>query len=102
MIFISKSNNSIWIPRHTNHIGPMKLTLRHNLTGVVHELNGLTNVSNNPQYWVFYGLDFKNLQSGEYNYNLSDIESGLLQVGYDTVNNPVNYNTEKTVIQYGG
>lgn len=104
MIFVSKANNSIWIPRHSNHIGPMKLTLKHNLTGTTYELNGLTNVSNNSQYWVFFGVDFKNLQSGEYNYNLSDIETGLLQVDVDSNNtsNSISYNTEKTIIQYGG
>lgn len=100
MIFIAKANNSIWVPRHTNHTGPMKLTLKHNLTGTEYVFNGLTNVSNNPQFWVFYGVDFKNLQSGEYNYNLSDIETGLLMVA-SKPDEPKSYNTEKTIIQYG-
>jgi uncharacterized protein YhaN len=100
MIFITKEKNSIWIPRHTNHIGPMKLTLKHNLTGTEYVFDSLTNVGDSTQYWIFYGLDFGGLQSGEYNYNLSDIETGLLQVGYD-VTEPISYNTEKTIVQYG-
>lgn len=100
MIFIAKANYSIWVSRHTNYTGPMKLTLKHNLTGTEYVFDGLTNVSNNPQYWVFYGVDFNNLQSGEYNYNLSDIETGLLMVP-SKPDEPKSYNTEKTIIQYG-
>lgn len=101
MIFIEKETASIWIPRHSNHEGvDMKLTLVHNLTGTEYEFNSLTNIGVTTNYWVFTNLDFTNLQSGEYNYNLSDLETGLLCVNSDTTES-IDYNIKKTTIQYG-
>ena len=101
MIFISKTDNSIWIPKHRNHSGPLTLTMKHNLTGTLYVFDNLVNVTDSGNYWSFTNLNFSNLQSGEYNYNLNDIETGLLQVEHENKDD-INYNTEKTIIQYGG
>lgn len=101
MIFIEKETESIWIPRHSNHEGvDMKLTLIHNLTGTEYEFGSLTNIGATTNYWVFTNLDFTHLQSGEYNYNLSDLETGLLCVNSGTTES-IDYNNKKTTIQYG-
>lgn len=100
MIFINKEQRSIMIPKHVSYNGPMKLTLKHNLTNAEYELNNLTTSDTSLTFWTFNDLDFSALPTGEYNYDLNGLETGLLQITQQTVD-PISYNTEKTIIQYG-
>lgn len=100
MLYIDREQRSILIPKHLNCSGPIKLTLKHNLTGTVYEFDNLTNDDTSLLFWTFANLDFSKLQAGEYNYYLNDIEYGLLVVT-SKVDEPISYNTEKTIIQYG-
>jgi hypothetical protein len=78
----------------------MKLTLKHNLTNAEYEFNNLTISDTSLTFWTFNDLDFSALPTGEYNYDLNGLETGLLQITQQTVD-PISYNTEKTIIQYG-
>ena len=111
MIFIDKEQRTIMIPKHINCSGPMKLTLKHKLTNAEFEFNNLTsslsangttltNDDSTLLFWTFNDLDFSALPTGEYDYNLNGLETGLLQVTQQ-VTQPISYNTEKTIIQYG-
>ena len=122
MLYIDREQRSILIPKHLNCSGSMKLTLKHNLTGTVYEFDNLTNDDTSLLFWTFTNLDFSKLQTGEYNYYLNNIndtecrwdsvmatsrmlptsviEYGLLVVT-SKVDEPISYNTEKTIIQYG-
>ena len=100
MIFIDKEQRTIMIPKHINCSGPMKLTLKHKLTNAEFEFNNLTNEDTTLLFWTFGNLDFSALPTGEYDYNLNGLETGLLQINQQVVD-PISYNTEKTIIQYG-
>lgn len=100
MIFLDKEQKSIMIPKHINSSGPMTLTLKHNLTNAEFVFNNLTNDDSTLLFWTFNDLDFSALPTGEYDYNLNGLETGLLQVTQQ-VTQPISYNTEKTIIQYG-
>lgn len=85
MIFLKKSQNTIWIPKHNSFVGPFKLVLTHNLTQKIFEYPELTDEGMNSGYYIFLGLDFTGLESGENTYALYDsdgnlCENGLLQV----------------------
>lgn len=105
MLFVKKSSTAVWIPRHFDADGPYKLQLSHNLTGAEHTFNDLKNEGYKSGYWIFMGLDLRELESGEHTYRVFDsennqIETGLLQVMYQ-LSEPISYKTEKTVVQYG-
>jgi hypothetical protein len=86
MLFLKKDQNAIWIPKHNYYDGPFKLVLEHNLTDRTTDYPELTNNGMNSGYYIFYGLDFTGLESGEHTYKLFDeqdnelVEQGLLQV----------------------
>lgn len=100
MIFIDREQTTLMIPKHVIIDEPLKLTLRHNLTDTIYEFNNLTNTDTSTLYWIFVGLDFTSLQTGEYNYDLNGLETGLLSVN-TTETTPISYTTEKTIVQYG-
>ena len=106
MIFLKKDQRAIWIPKHFKSDNPITLTLTHNLTHKVHEYTDLEDAGHHTNYWIFYGLDFTNLQSGEYTYRLSfgnGGEVGLLQLMKD-VTDPisVSYKKEQNTVIYNG
>lgn len=104
MIFIKpEDNQSIFIAKHNEAEGPFKLILTHNLSHKVSEFDNLTNHGNKSGYWIFTGLDFRYLESGEYSYSLVAAngyqkEAGLLQV-MSTVKEPISYkkDNQKTI-----
>ena len=104
MIFIKpEDNQSIFISKHTDGVGPYKLVLKHNLTNEDSEFDNLTNSGYKSGYLVFINLDFRYLNSGEHTYNVYDstgslLESGLLQV-MTTLKETISYkkNTEKII-----
>lgn len=104
MIFIKpEDNQSIFIAKHNEAEGPFKLILTHNLSHKVSEFDNLTNNGNKSGYWIFTGLDFRYLESGEYSYSLVAAngyqkEAGLLQV-MSTVKEPISYkkDNQKTI-----
>lgn len=104
MIFIKpEDNQSIFIAKHNEAEGPFKLILTHNLSHKVSEFDNLTNQGNKLGYWIFTGLDFRYLESGEYSYSLVAAngyqkEAGLLQV-MSTVKEPISYkkDNQKTI-----
>lgn len=104
MIFIKpEENQSIFIAKHNAAEGPFKLILTHNLSHKVSEFDNLTNQGNKEGYWIFTGLDFRYLESGEYSYSLVAAngyqkEAGLLQV-MSTVKEPISYkkDNQKTI-----
>ena len=107
MIFIKKDQTSIWIRKHyrDNQNSPYKLCLTHKLTSQTVEFEDLEDKDVNSGYWIFYHIDFRDLQSGEYEYTLFNnyntiMETGLLQVATDLAD-PITYNAQKTKIQYG-
>lgn len=100
MIFLKQSQNAIWIPKHGSCDTELTLTLKHNLTGTEYVYDNLKDIGDNSGYWIFYNMDFTDLQSGEYTYKLNDIETGLLQVMYQ-LSEPISYRAQKTIIQYG-
>ena len=106
MIFLKKDQTSLWIPKHFKSDNPITLTLTHNLTHKVHEYTDLEDAGHHTNYWIFYGLDFTDLQSGEYTYRLSvgnGGEVGLLQVMKE-VTDPisVSYKKEQNTVIYNG
>jgi len=104
MIFIKpEDNQSIFIAKHNAAEGPFKLILTHNLSHKVSDFDNLTNNGNKSGYWIFTGLDFRYLESGEYSYSLVAAngyqkEAGLLQV-MSTVKEPISYkkDNQKTI-----
>lgn len=104
MIFIKpEDNQSIFIAKHNAAEGPFKLILTHNLSHKVSEFDNLTNQGSKSGYWIFTGLDFMYLESGEYSYSLVAAngyqkEAGLLQV-MSTVKEPISYkkDNQKTI-----
>lgn len=105
MIFVKRSTTAIWFPKHTDGVGPYKVVLRHNMTGTEHTFNDLVNEGYKSGYWIFSRLDLRELTSGEHTYKVFDsdnnqLETGLLQVMYE-LSEPISYNTEKTIVQYG-
>lgn len=104
MIFIKpEDNQSIFIAKHNEAEGPFKLILTHNLSHKVSEFDNLSNQGNKSGYWIFTGLDFRYLESGEYSYSLVAAngyqkEVGLLQV-MSTVKEPISYkkDNQKTI-----
>lgn len=106
MIFLKKDQRAIWIPKHFKSDNPITLTLTHNLTHKVHEYTDLEDAGHHTNYWIFYGLDFTDLQSGEYTYRMSvgnGGEVGLLQVMKE-VTDPisVSYKKEQNTVIYNG
>ena len=100
MIFLDREQRSIMIPKHINCAGPMTLTLKHNLTNTEYVFDNLPNDDTSILFWNFNNMDFTGLPTGEYNYYLNDVEYGLLVVT-STVEDPISYDTEKTIVQYG-
>ena len=104
MIFIKpEDNQSIFIAKHNAAEGPFKLILTHNLSHKVSEFDNLANQGSKSGYWIFTGLDFRYLESGEYSYSLVAAngyqkEAGLLQV-MSTVKEPISYkkDNQKTI-----
>lgn len=104
MIFIKpEDSQSIFIAKHNEAEGPFKLILTHNLSHKVSEFDNLSNQGNKSGYWIFTGLDFRYLESGEYSYSLVAAngyqkEAGLLQV-MSTVKEPISYkkDNQKTI-----
>lgn len=117
MIFLKKDQTSIWIPKHFKSDNPITLTLTHNLTHKLHEYTDLVDAGHHTNYWIFYNMDFSDLQSGEYTYRLTESagadayklsfgnggEVGLLQVMKD-VTDPisVSYKKEQNTVIYNG
>lgn len=100
MIFITRDQTSILIPKHINCADPLKLTLTHNLTNTEYVFENIPNNDTTLLFWTLTNLDFSALPTGEYKYDLNGIETGLLQICTD-VTTPISYNTEKTIVQYG-
>jgi hypothetical protein len=107
MIFIKKDHNSIWIPKHYKDMyPPFRLVLKHNLTDVEYTYNELEDVGMHTNYWIFYGMDFSQLDSGEHTYTLfnkynSIVEEGLLQVMTEH-KTPISYNKKQNKVIYNG
>ena len=106
MLFIKPENNqSIWIPKHNKvFTDKLKLVLEHTLTHKTTEFNDLTDHDVNSGYFLFYGLDFRNLDSGEYEYKLFDgdgwqKENGMLQV-MTKLSEPISYKHNNQTIIY--
>ena len=108
MIFLKKSQTTIWIPQHNKADGPFKLIIKHNLTNEEHEFNDINNEGYKSGFWIFMNLDFRYLESGENEYKLYDkdgnlIENGLLQV-MQQLSEPisVSYEKKQNTIVYNG
>lgn len=106
MIFVKKDQNVIRISKHKVDNGGMyRLNLTHNMTNSNHIISDLKNNGSNSGYWIFYGIDFNGLQSGEYTYTLCNdkdevLETGLLQM-YSDIKDPISYkkkDREKTTV----
>lgn len=105
MIFIKpEDNQSIWISKHNLAKEPYILKLTHNLTQKETEFVNLTDAGQNSGYHIFYGLDFRSLESGEYTYSLLDDsgyqkETGLIQV-MSILKDPITYKKQSEKIIY--
>lgn len=108
MLFIKRQQNSIWIPKHNSYKGPFVLELTHNITGKKTEFENLKNEGSNSGYYIFLGLDFRTLESGEHTYRLINengyqMELGLLQVMHElTEPISVSYKKKTNKITYNG
>ena len=108
MIFIKKSQNTIWIPKHNKITGPFKLILTNCLSHNNIEFDELIDNDVNSGYYIFWGLDFTGLASGENEYALYDsdgnlCENGLLQVMVE-LSEPISisYKKDSNKIVYNG
>lgn len=108
MIFIKKQQNSICIPKHNINNGPFKLVLTNCLSHNKLEFDNLTDYNLNTIYYVFNGYDFSQLESGESEYTLYDVngdlcENGLVQfVTEPTDSESISYKKELNKIVYNG
>ena len=107
MIFIKPEEGQvIWIPKH-DKVDPysMTLILKHKLSENEYEFPDLVDVDRNSGYFIFLNMDFSQLESGEYEYKLLDMnqktkERGLLQV-MTKLKDPISYKKDKKTIIYG-
>ena len=106
MIFIKpEEGQAIWIPKH-NNVDPnyMTLILKHKLSENEYTFPEITDVDRNSGYFIFINMDFSQLESGEYEYKLLDMnlktkEKGLLQV-MTRLSEPISYKTKNKTIIY--
>lgn len=108
MIFIKKDQKTVHIPRHSKTYSEeltFTLKLKHNLTNEETEFTDLTDYGFKTSYYAFYGLDFTDLQSGEYNYYLcndnAQLECGLLNVD-NQIKEVISYKKESNKLIYNG
>lgn len=107
MIFIKpEEGQAIWIPKH-NKVDPnyMTLILKHKLSENEYTFPEINDVDRNSGYFIFINMDFSQLESGEYEYKLLDMnlktkERGLLQV-MTQLREPISYKKDKKTIIYG-
>ena len=107
MLFVKpEPNQSLWIPKHNKvFTDTVDVELIHLLTGENQVFTSLKDQDVNSGYFIFIGLDFSNLDSGEYEYRLiSDgyqKETGLLQV-MTRLTEPISYKHNNKTIVYNG
>lgn len=107
MLFVKpEQNQSIWIPKHNKiFTDTVDIELIHLLTGENQVFTNVKDQDINSGYFIFIGLDFSNLTSGEYEYRLiSDgyqKETGLLQV-MTRLTEPISYKHDNKTIIYNG
>lgn len=107
MLFVKpEPNQSLWIPKHNKvFTDTVDVELIHLLTAETHVFTSLKDQDVNSGYYIFIGLDFSNLDSGEYEYRLiSDgyqKETGLLQV-MTRLTEPISYKHNNKTIVYNG
>lgn len=107
MLFVQpEDNQSVYISKHNLADGPFTLILEHNLTHARHEFDNLIDKGYKSGYWIFIGLDFRDLESGEYTYSLIAAngyqkERGLLQV-MTPLRQSVSYNSNINKTTYNG
>lgn len=108
MIFIKRDQKNIHIPRHSKTESEeltLTLKLKHNLTGTLTEMTDLKDYGFKTAYFAFYGLDFTDMQSGEYNYYLcngvAQLETGLLNVENEN-KEVISYKKESNKLIYNG
>ena len=107
MIFIKpEQSQAIWIPKHEKvDTYSMTLILKHKLSENEYEFPDLIDSGRNSGYIIFINMDFSQLESGEYEYKLLDVnrktkERGLLQV-MTKLKDPISYKKDKKTIIYG-
>lgn len=107
MIFIKpEQSQAIWIPKHDEvDTYSMTLILKHKLSENEYEFPDLIDSGLNSGYFIFINMDFSQLESGEYEYKLLDVnqktkERGLLQV-MAQLEDPISYKKDKKTIIYG-
>lgn len=108
MIFIEKEQKTLHIPRHSatrSEETTLTLKIKHNITGREETVNDLKDYGFKTNYFAFYGLDFTEYQTGEYNYSLYKgdnlLETGLLCI-VSNRKEIISYRKESNKLIYNG
>lgn len=100
MIIANRNTEHIVIPiHHQRSRPPYTLELIHKLTGEKFKISASEDPISDPKYAIIL-VNFDKYPTGDYNYYLNSIETGLLRITSDDAQ-VINYNTEKRIIQYG-
>lgn len=98
---IKTSANTINFPKNQSLTGDLVLTLHSELTQRTFTFN-VTDEGNSKRFYKFT-LDLSNVDNGEYDYNINNIETGLIRIGAIELSTPevVSFSDEVEIIQYG-
>ena len=98
---IKSSANTINFPKNQSLTGDLVLTLHSELTQRTFTFN-VTDEGNSKRFYKFT-LDLSEVSNGEYDYNINNIETGLIRIGAIELSTPevVSYSEEVNIIQYG-
>lgn len=100
-IDVKSSANTINIPKNQVIDGDLVLTLHSELTQQTYTFN-VVDEGRSKRFYKFT-LDLENIPNGEYDYNINEVETGLIRIGAVALSTPevVTYTEEVNIIQYG-
>ena len=95
------SENIVNFPKNQNLTGNLVLKLHSEITQKTYSFN-VVDEGSSKRYYKFT-LDFSEVDNGEYDYSINDLETGLIRIGMVESSTPelVEYVDEYNIIQYG-
>lgn len=95
------SENIVNFPKNQNLTGNLVLKLHSEITQKTYSFN-VVDEGSSKRYYKFT-LDFSEVDNGEYDYSINDLETGLIRIGMIESSTPelVEYVDEYNIVQYG-